>query len=94
MEKNHKKLYINTTLWLAVLTIIEIGISYWEIPRFSQVGLLLTFAVAKMAFVAYVFMHLYYEERILRRILFVPIPLLIYFLLGLAYEAKFEWVIQ
>lgn len=94
MEKDHKQLYIKTTIWLAILTIIEIGISYWDIPRFSQIGLLLTFAIAKMAFVAYVFMHLYYEERILRRILFIPIPLLIYFLLGLAYEAKFEWVIQ
>jgi len=55
---------------------------------------LLTFALAKMACVAYVFMHLYYEEKVLRRILFVPIPLLIYFLLGLAYDAQFNWVIQ
>ena len=94
MEINHKSLYIKTTIMLSVLTLIEIGISYWDIVRFYQVGLLLTFALAKMACVAYVFMHLYYEEIVLRRILFVPIPLLIYFLLSLAYDAQFNWVIQ
>ena len=94
MEINHKSLYIKTTIMLSVLTLIEIGISYWDIVRFYQVGLLLTFALAKMACVAYVFMHLYYEKKILRRILVVPIPFLIFFLLSLAYDATFTWTIQ
>ena len=71
-----------------------IVIAYWEIPRFSQIGLLLTFALSKMACVAYVFMHLYYEKKIIRRILVVPIPFLIFFLLSLAYDATFTWTIQ
>ena len=91
---DHKALYIKTTITLAILTIIEVGISYWDIPRFGQVGLLLTFALAKMAFVAYIFMHLYYEQKFLRKILFVPIPLLVFFLLFLAYDATFTWTIQ
>ena len=94
MENNHKSIYIKTTIMLSVLTLIEIGISYWDIVRFYQVGLLLTFALAKMACVAYVFMHLYYEKKILRRILVVPIPFLIFFLLSLAYDATFTWTIQ
>jgi cytochrome c oxidase subunit IV len=94
MTINHKSLYIKTTIVLAILTLIEVGISYWNIPRFSQVGLLLTFALAKMALVAYIFMHLYYEEKVLRRILFIPIPLMIYFLLFLAYDATFTWTIK
>ena len=63
MNTDHKQLYIKTTIVLAILTIIEIGIAYWEIPRFSQIGLLLTFALSKMACVAYVFMHLYYDKK-------------------------------
>ncbi len=94
MNTDHKQLYIKTTIILAILTIIEIGIAYWEIPRFSQIGLLLTFALSKMACVAYVFMHLYYEKKILRHILVIPIPFLIFFLLSLAYDATFTWTIQ
>lgn len=91
MAIDHRLLYLKTTVALAVLTLVEIGVSYWNLPRFHQIGLLLSFAIIKMAFVAYVFMHLYYETRLLRRILFIPIPLLVYFLLGLAYDATFEW---
>jgi len=94
MKNNPKPMYIRTTIYLAIITIVEIGISYWNMPRFNQIGLLVTLSLLKMAFVAYVFMHLYFEERSLRKILFIPIPLMLYFLLGLIYEARFEWVIE
>jgi caa(3)-type oxidase subunit IV len=93
MVIDQKLIYIKTTVALAILTLIEIGVSYWDLPRFNQIGLLLTLAIMKMTFVAYVFMHLYYETRLLRRILFIPIPLLVYFLLGLAYDATFDWTL-
>jgi len=94
LKKSHKSLYITTTIFLAIITIIEIRISHWYITKFYQIGLLVSLAILKMASVAYVFMHLYFEKKLLRKILFVPIPLLIYFLLGLVHEAKFEWMIQ
>ena len=94
MIKNKTGLYLKTTIYLTFLTIIELGISYWEIPRFSQIGFLISLSLAKMVTVIYVYMHLYYENTIIKKILFIPIPLMLYFFLGLVYEAKFEWFIK
>ena len=91
---DHKKLYIKTTLILAVLTIVEVMISYIDMPRLNQIGLLLGFAVSKIVLVAYVYMHLYYESHTLRKLLFIPIPLVVFFLVALAYDAQFNWIIQ
>jgi len=40
-----------------------------------------------------IYMHLRYETKVLKRILFVPIPAGILFTLALMYDLPFRWVI-
>ena len=90
---DHKSIYLKNAIWLAILTILEVGIAYIEISRSGQVVLLLAFAATKMMLVAMIYMHLRYETRVLKRILFVPIPAGILFTVALMYDLPFRWVV-
>ncbi len=54
--------YIGVFAALAVLTAIEIGVTYLPIPR---VPVLVPLALAKAALVALFYMHLKYDRRVL-----------------------------
>ncbi len=41
MVIDQKLIYIKTTVALAILTLIEIGVSYWDLPRFNQIRCLI-----------------------------------------------------
>ena len=90
---DHKSIYLKNALWLVILTVLEVGVAYIEISRSGQIVLLLAFAVTKMMLVAIIYMHLRYETKVLKRILFVPIPAGILFTLALMYDLPFRWVI-
>lgn len=90
---NHVKLYITNAVLLAVLTVIEIFVYDAAISRISLVSLLLTITVTKMVLVAMVYMHLKYETKQLRRLLLIPVPLAILFLLGVVYDLSFSWTL-
>jgi|TARA_B100000953_G_scaffold78063_1_gene63382 caa(3)-type oxidase subunit IV len=90
---DHKSIYLKNAIWLAILTILEVGIAYIDISRSGQVVLLLAFAATKMMLVAMIYMHLRYETRVLKRILFVPIPAGILFTVALMYDLPFRWVV-
>ena len=90
---DHKSIYLKNAIWLAILTFLEVGIAYIEISRSGQVVLLLAFAATKMMLVAMIYMHLRYETKVLKRILFVPIPAGILFTVALMYDLPFRWVI-
>jgi caa(3)-type oxidase subunit IV len=90
---DHKSIYFKNAIWLAILTILEVGIAYIEISRSGQVVLLLAFAATKMMLVAMIYMHLRYETRVLKWILFVPIPAGILFTVALMYDLPFRWVV-
>lgn len=92
MDRDHKKTYIYNAIGLAVLTVMELGIIQLPLSKTGQVILLLAFAITKMMLVAMIFMHLRYETKILRRILFVPIPAAILFTVALMYDLPFSWV--
>ncbi|MBC8322980.1 MAG: cytochrome C oxidase subunit IV family protein [Candidatus Marinimicrobia bacterium] len=92
MDKDHKKTYIYNAIALAVLTILELGVIQLPLAKMGQIVLLLTFAVTKMALVAMIFMHLRYETKVLRRILFLPIPAAIYFAWGIMYDMSYSWL--
>lgn len=94
MEGDHKKVYIKNALWLAGLTVAELGVINLPIPKFSQVIILFAFAVTKIMLVALVYMHLRYETKFLRRLLLVPIPLAIFLAWGVIYDLPFRWVVQ
>ena len=90
---DHKSIYLKNAIWLAILTILEVGIAYIDISRSGQIVLLLAFAATKMMLVAMIYMHLRYETRVLKRILFVPIPAGILFTVALMYDLPFRWVV-
>jgi caa(3)-type oxidase subunit IV len=90
---DHKSIYLKNAIWLAILTILEVGITYLSISQTGQIVLLLSFAVTKMLLVAMIYMHLRYETKVLNRILFIPIPAGILFTIALMYDIPFRWVI-
>ncbi len=90
---DHKSTYLKNAIWLAILTILEVGITYLAISRTSQIVLLLAFAVTKMMLVAMIYMHLRYETKVLKQILFIPIPAGILFTVALMYDIPFRWVV-
>lgn len=92
MDKN-KQLYIRTAIILAILTVLEIGISYLTISRMGQIVLLMTFAITKMMLVAWIYMHVQHETRTLKWIIFIPIPAGILFTISLMYDIPFRWVV-
>ncbi len=59
--------YIRVAIILAVVTAIEVGLYYQEIPTFNNAALLIL-AVLKFAIVAGYFMHLRFDNPILRRL--------------------------
>ena len=92
MIDNHKKVYIRNAIWLAVLTVLELGVIQLPIAKIGQVVILLTFAITKILLVVLIYMHLRYETKVLRRILVIPIPVAILFTVALMYDLPFRWV--
>ena len=92
MDKDHKKTYLYTAIVLAILTVLELGVYQLPLVKISQIVLLLAFAITKMMLVALIYMHLRYETKTLRRILFIPIPAAILFAWALMYDLPFRWV--
>ena len=92
MDKDHKKTYLYTAIVLAILTVLELGVYQLPLVKISQIVLLLAFAITKMMLVALIYMHLRYETKALRRILFIPMPAAILFAWALMYDLPFRWV--
>jgi cytochrome c oxidase subunit 4 len=59
--------YIVVALVLAALTAIEVGMSYWKVKYFTNTALLVL-AVFKFTLVVMFFMHLRFDNRVLRRL--------------------------
>lgn len=70
------KQYIMIGLILGVLTLIEVGLSYVDLGLVNNPSLLLL-AVTKFAIVAMFFMHLRFDQPILRRLFVTGIVLAI-----------------
>lgn len=71
--------YVAVFLWLGLLTVIEVGVTYLGIGRVTLIAILSLLAVAKAGLVAMYFMHLKFERSNL--ILFVTTPLVCVLLL-------------
>jgi cytochrome c oxidase subunit 4 len=89
--------YMAIFWYLAILTVIEIGVIYMPLGKFTIGVLLCALAVGKAALVAMYFMHLRFETRTLGMIAIVPLliaTLLIFLLLpdGFAVIKKTEGV--
>ena len=64
----HGPSYMAIFWYLAVLTVIEIGVIFAPLPRIVIGVLLVSLACAKAAMVAIYFMHLRFDSRIFRRL--------------------------
>jgi len=91
--EDHKKTYFLNAIWLALLTGIEVWIIGLGLPRMGLVVLLLAITVTKIMLVAMVYMHLKYETKMLRRLIFIPIPFALIFLWSVIYDLAFQWII-
>ena len=68
--------YIAIWVWLAVLTVIEVGVAFMShLPKPVLMLLLVGMALFKALLVAMYFMHLKFEQRTLRTIALIPLPL-------------------
>ena len=85
------KMYLYVAFWLCVFTILELLIY----PRLDlgvwRTAGLLTLMTSKALMVALVYMNLRREGWGLRLAFFAPIPVGIYFLLFMIYDAAYLW---
>ena len=67
--------YMAIFWWLAVLTVVEIGVIFLPLARFLVGIMLVSLASAKAALVALYFMHLRFETRTLSYIALTPVAI-------------------
>lgn len=90
MENTHDHPnYIMVWLALAVLTAVEVGITFLSWSKTTIILVLVALAVWKALLVALYFMHLKFEKRPLRILAVAPIPLA--FILVLVVITEFRW---
>ena len=68
---------------LLVLTVVEVALTFFGLPKLLLGSLLVILAVWKAALVAMYFMHLKFERRTLAMIAVVPFILCLFFILML-----------
>ncbi len=77
-QTGHKRTpYMRIFAVLAVLTVIEVAITFTPISKSAQVLLLIALAIAKATLVAMYYMHLRFEGPLIRIIATVPLLLAI-----------------
>ena len=67
--------YIAIWMMLAILTVVEVAIVYFRLPRHLTVISLVFLALWKALLVALYFMHLRFEPKRLLYIVLAPLPL-------------------
>ena len=85
---NHPN-YVLVWFALAVMTAVEVGVTFLSWPKTAVILVLLGLAVWKAVLVALYFMHLRFEKKPLRILAVAPIPLA--FILVIAVITEFRW---
>jgi caa(3)-type oxidase subunit IV len=70
--------YIKIFIILSVLTAVEIGVTFFGLPRALLVALLVSLAVWKASLVALHFMHLKIEKKTLMIVAVIPFILCVF----------------
>ncbi|MBI4309797.1 MAG: cytochrome C oxidase subunit IV family protein [Candidatus Omnitrophica bacterium] len=87
----NKTNYLYVAVWLLVFTILELFLyPHLDLGNWRVWGLL-TLMGSKALMVALVYMNLRQEGWALRLAFFAPIPVAIYFLLFMLYDAAYLW---
>ena len=87
---NHTKTYITIFIALAVLTLIEVGLTMIGMPKTPMVILLIALALVKAGLVAVYFMHLKYDSGFLSVIAYAPLAVASILILMLSLEWAFQ----
>lgn len=82
LAHEHRR-YIQVFVWLALLTGLEIGVIYLNLPQLAIAGMLVVLAATKAALVALFYMHLAVEKRTLAWIALTPAILCVFLVLML-----------
>jgi cytochrome c oxidase subunit 4 len=56
------RIYVMTWVWLLVITLLEVGVVFVRMPRWTMTGLLVVMATMKAALIVAYFMHLRLER--------------------------------
>jgi len=72
LESHPRPNYMRIFIFLAVLTAIEVAVAFLAIPKSLQGLILIGFAIAKASLVALYYMHLRFENQVLRLIAIGP----------------------
>ena len=69
--------YVRIAIILAVLTALEVGIFYFDLPSALMVWILLGLALAKFLLVVGFFMHLKMDSRLFSLLFFFPLVVMV-----------------
>jgi cytochrome c oxidase subunit 4 len=88
METTHQRPnYIMIWVYLAVLTVIEVGVAFVShLPKLTLMLILVALAIWKALLVALYFMHLKFERWRLRTVFIVPLPLAVLLVIAVIAE--------
>jgi cytochrome c oxidase subunit 4 len=70
--------YIQIALILAVITGVEVGLSYWDAVKGFRAPLLIFLSIIKFVMVVGFFMHLRFDSRLFRRLFVAGIGLALF----------------
>ncbi len=92
MAEHHRATnYWAVWIWLAVLTILEVGVTFIpELSTLYKAILLIALAVGKALLVALYFMHLRFETRTLGAIVLTPFVICVFLVFMLMPDVGFE----
>jgi cytochrome c oxidase subunit 4 len=71
--------YVAVFLVLAVITAVEVGLTFAQFTRDMKIPLLLGLSFAKASLVAAFYMHLRKDSRLYTYVFLVPVPLVLLF---------------
>ena len=83
--------YFTIIVWLTVLTVLEIGVTFLHMNRMLLGVLLVGMALGKAAMVAAYFMHLKFETRTLSLIAVTPLLICTLLIFMMLPDASWTW---
>lgn len=86
--RKETRTYIKVFLALAVLTVLTVAVSYFEMSPFLTVAVALLIATFKGSLVAGFFMHLFHERKVIYWLLLLTV---VFFLVLLFWPTLDEW---
>lgn len=82
--------YVAVWAWLVLLLVVSVAAVYLPLSQAATIAVIFTVAVVKAFLVAVNFMHLRFEQRLIRAIAIVPVLLFLGLILALLPDIVFN----